>query len=911
MSSVPTVFLEEYPQFLEYATICPSLLRNGEDLSFGCKSFVAQLDDILTLVGIISSPHKVNIVNAASGNVLFEIQMLEEELTRVLESHISLTSGGSFCSLLFSPIEEYVPGRFIIGLWLLYSNGLEYTAVFFIQFCVKVFQAFVLLSSLLKYSLDRNTGVERRDKFRTEGNNRFECFLISCVMKLTLFICTIELLALPKDCSPFSIDSLSCSALGGNLSFLSDSLQFVWNIFEIDIGGPVALVESGSHDLSESDWTCLLISNFSIKCLQVEFGTKSISSHLLKSIDQELSCITAATRVSVYQSNIETSISNLEPFDAYPQFVFGTIGGELHLVFELSTTEESRILDVSEAVVSLGVSSNWLICGTCKGKIFIYNRKLTDSKASFDILPSRTCSSVRLSTSTTIRHIQTIADDMFIILCDTDTLLLSVDKSTEGMNPNATLTEIRYRLINLIGHSRFYCVQSTYGFVSFQSMTTHVFLIAEDGSYFTFSDTNLKQLMNLTRNKEVADNMDLGNADNSNDNPPYQHSFFERLEKTYMLQKKYQEIYSSLKTQLSKVSSLLHFLNLLEDCGKQQTAEDHHCLFTRIRQVKKIQSEGDMRVSLEEHRVPCYLISVELIYESKQVALLTPFSLIIQWKSLSNSENEVVSQHTSYYDWLPCDSRKMIDLPLYKTSYMGLQFRVFMAVHLEDIARVIGKRSYPSVLLIELPCERNVLDTLDFCVVLNTESRLMHSTDLFISKNDKERKSTCRLNNPKRLPLKTLVPVEWSVSEKCWRASVNAPSGDTVNLIQRQEVIVIQASPFLLPFLHYSLMRRLKAVEQPMKQVGKLETKQDDNEEEQWRNKNKVVQQSLENAQQQLHESERKLEELKKWRNENNEPGWNVVANVDNNMEQMLNNILEAYQLWRGCCFLIKPSRYS
>lgn len=143
---------------------------------------------------------------------------------------------------------------------------------------------------------------------------------------------------------------------------------------------------------------------------------------------------------------------------------------------------------------------------------------------------------------------------------------------------------------------------------------------------------------------------------------------------------------------------------------------------------------------------------------------------------------------------------------------------------------------------------------LDFCEV----STQIPCND--IVKERHSRVNTCQMSNPyrQRCFQSSLLPVEWNCSENDWFISIKTPWNEPVVLIDRVGTIVLQCfSRWSLVLFHTSLWKRFHRI--PLSHTKPIAPV----EEERWRDNNKVISHSLQQAQMELQRTEQMLQQIR------------------------------------------------
>jgi len=812
--------LDDQPQLCKYASLCPYLEQQESVKGFKpCYSTVYLGEEATCLVALAVDSSRVLVLDGRSGQLVFQLSLSESDWMGFLKSNQAYAdSCGTICSLYLSLVDEYLPTRYHLDLWLVYSNGVDFSVVFSVEFCVKV----VMNQSILH--LD-----------------------------------SIELLALPENIYPFQWTHVNTSRFG-----TSSQLFVSFYILGMDVGGPVAFFNPRHKGWVKEEYrSVVLVCNYSILSIQVHPGG---SMSLDYWIIEELPCITSAWLLSSMEECCWL-------WEGYPCFLIGTIQGSIEWI-SMKDNKCKKIYQLNAAVKNLIVTRQFMVaCDELGDGISIplpsilylscgLNRAVVLDEQRF----------LKFSVGDSVQLLEKMTEDTFLLLSKTAgyQYFRIYEEQTSCSDGHyrchwVTLIATSDAYVGWTMKADFHCQQQ-------QEEEIDMVYIASDGSFLVVSSTAIANHLGHAKDSF------LRGLDEEDRSVRY---LFQQLDNTFRIQQRYECLFQQLQGEMSRLGSLLRCYDKM----KMEIAENRNDHFhIAVKQVRRIETESCL-LAKEDHPIGRWFY-VTLEWTCRGLELPIPFCMVVQWKNtLSNddvdiSKNiekddmEILHQHTFHYHSLTSDDKETcerMEIPIYKTNGLSVYFRVFLLMEWNLIGPVLSNRRNVYPIVLELPCERNRLDILDFCQPLVSSIQHRDEDPKNVTSGDGTRPTmttSCRISNP--YPQKCLhsflFPSEWNVSEKDWLVPIKTPWNENVVFMNRMETMVLQCSSiWSLPIFHSCLWTRFgRHLSQDSKQTRIAATTTTSQLEERWRDNKKVIFHSLQQAQNELQQAEQILEEMRR-----------------------------------------------
>ncbi|GJD11530.1 hypothetical protein Gasu2_56640 [Galdieria sulphuraria] len=757
----------------------------------------------------------------------------------------SCTESGSLCSLHLSVVEEYLPTRYLVDLWLVYSNGVEFSVVLLFPFCVKV---------TLRNS-DDGYGY--------------------------LNMTRIELLALPENIYPFQLVNKASEY------FSSAELHVSRCILGMDVGGPVVLLNPWKE--SSTHYSCaILVCNYSILFMKASNSSDTsclVMEHWVNI--EQLSCITSAILLSLKIWSKEEYTDDDD--DRYSCLLIGTIQGSIEWIC-MNDRKPKKICQMKTAIKNLLINSKFLVSCDEIGDVIMIPLESVHLSLFLD-KPLDERFMVTFSLGCIVQLLETMDDHTFLMLSNSGSFeywIVQREQETVLHHGESNFPTFHCKRITLIGPNAAYVGWTLYA--DFHNQKEEMVFIAMDGSFLVLSSTAIS---NCIRDRNFSPTALSSDSDGTFEelNSSASH-LFQQMDNLTGIQQRYEQIFREFQQEMSRLNSLLHWYDEM----RNETLKNGGGFQVAIKQVRRIET-GKKIVS--HHNRSCdegvddqidhslYHIIIEWTYHGTE--LWMPFSILVQWKNISCDDDiEILSQHTFQYDQLTTSTHELMEIPLYKTNGLYVHFRIFFMMSLDQVSPLLSHMSHRYPVWLELSCERSKLDVLDFC-----EPIKIRCNDDPIRKRETPT-ITCRMSNPYQKSFHSsslLLPPEWNLSENDWFVPIKTPWNECIILIHRVETIVIQCSSLKsLALFHSCLWKRLNdaSVSQPKQLITRLEQ-----EEKRWRDNDKVILHSLQQAQNELQQAEQVLEKMRR------------SNDCAESIQNVIRCILEAYRMWRGCCFVI------
>ncbi|GJQ15860.1 hypothetical protein GpartN1_g7651.t1 [Galdieria partita] len=849
--SYEVLYLDDQPQLCKYANLYPYLEQSSTSSSFeGGRypySTVSLGQEGACLAVLTTCSNQCTVLDARTGERLFEISLSENDLHLLLKDSYTCTESGIICCVLLSVVEEYLPTRYLLDLWLVYSNGVEFSVVFLFQFCVKV-------------------GL--------------------CCDELCSHFCLgrIELLTLPANMYPFQLVKGS-SPYYFSLAELHVSLC----ILGMDIGGPLALFKPWKELSTFPNSSAILVCNYSILLMKV--GDNSNGAGLLFEYFMGIEQWPCITSVMLLPFHIWSKEDCTEVHR--PCLIIGTIQGNIEWIC-IDDMKPKRIYQMKTAVKNVVISRQFLVvCDELGDGIIIPSSSLYLCLLLDKPVDERFV--IPFSMGCVVQLLEKMNEDTFLLLSNSrgyQYLMIQKEQETAQHHGESISSRFHCNWITLIATHIAYIGWTLSA--EFQNQKEDMVYIAIDGSFLVLSSTAISNCIVQDGNSSppppppppppAALSCQDSNGGYHEMNCSTSH-LFQQMDNLSGMQQRYKDILRELQLEMSRFNSLLHWYDKM----RKETQENGFQV--AIQQVRRIQRDHSAICHYTDDREessainPPYHVVIEWTYQGTELSI--PFSMLVQWKNICHSDGHrsdgLVSQHMFHYDQLTSAACERMEIPLYKTNGLSIHFRIFWILHFDRLGPVLSSMSHRYPVWLELPCERNVLDVLDFCEPIKVVSGSDNPTRQLGSRATT---TTCRLSNPYRKSFhSSLLPVEWNLSESDWFVPMKTPWNECIVLIQREETIVLQCpSHSSLALFHSCLWKRLNLTSK-LPTTARLE--------ERWRDSNKVVLHSLQQAQNELQQAERVLEKMRK------------SNDFEESIQSVLFSILEAYRLWRGCCFVI------